>query len=307
MLPGLSRAVAHVYRHGLTSDRVRVADAKAVGKITTNLAEYFATRISQSTDPGLEVRAFNRLMDDLVTGQRRRERVLRLTVESQEHFTKNRLPSQCATISEDFLCQFWEMVDKTGNEEVQNILSLMLSRNICQPGAISNKTLIVLAGLDSRTLEKFGHFCSMSMQVGEQVFVLWAVCDQKEPTRKIHHVATGNYIGQEFEDYGITRLDMEDMRSSQLIGSGPHDFFVNLKEYATRSDISYVQRPVTLSCADDIVKDSHHAKAVNVTRAGVEIRSAMTLRPHPEYTTKLLEILAAGGFYLNIEPDDNIT
>jgi hypothetical protein len=161
----------------------------------------------------------------------------------------------------------------------------------------------VLAGLDSATLDKFGRLCSMSLRIGEQAYVVESAGDREGSRGRPHHVGTGGYIGQEFDNYEISQTDIAELRSAGLVGSGPHGFYIDLREHDGATDIDYAGRPAALVCADDIAGAGPQVEALSLSRAGLELRSAMTLKQHPEYTARFLEVLQAGGYYLTIEPD----
>lgn len=305
----INKAMSYVYGTVWTQGRIDRADAKGRAVISEELSKLAAQQIARGEDPGLAVRAYIRFQSEIVEKQRRRERVLSRAVAGYDEALKL-LPSPGSevnekVVSDDFFAHFWEMVDKTSDEDLQEILAHLLERELSGPGRVSPATLFVLAGLSRELAKKFNKLCCMSLGLRSKVIIIQSVVDREDPTLKIHHIGTSTRIGDDFEDFGIEHLDLLEMRTAGLVASSTEEFYLELPNYCGMEDIDFAHRPADLSQTGELHEVAGTAKAIPLTQAGIELRAVMALEPHPEYTSKLLEILDQGGFLLSIEEPCN--
>jgi hypothetical protein len=220
----------------------------------------------------LKDRAFERLIEDTTRTQENRESVATFFVED----IGAEAPEKDADgdIDDDWLTRFWETAEKSKVEDVQRFYAHLLAREVMNPGGISQVTLFVLATLAPEVAKMFEQFCRISIDVGDEVFVVHP------------HVYPFGHGGP-LDAYGLTLDDLFDFETFGLIRSA---ITVPLTRTPPEGDAPI---PVVADLGGTPIEihwaESKGQEEIQFTRAGAEIRRALKLQPHPSYLPALQE------------------
>lgn len=227
-------------------------------------------------DENLMKRAVNYYGSKLLREQVNREQVIYKTVED----LKLNPPKKDTTkeIDEDWLEMFSRISESKSNQEVQLILSKILSGEIQSPGSFSPKSLQTLTTLDQKTAKIFLDFCSISFEsVGLGTTFTRVIC---EPFG-----SPGNN--------GLTEFNLNYANLTQLQDAGLIQY--DLAAWSELSPIFFTipfklgNKEFKLSQTTNITNTSIRIKIINFTNVGLELRKVLQIETNESFNHKTIE------------------
>ena len=295
---GLMEFLDNIPFPGIIKNNAVTALAKGVGKIITSASNipvsYFDAISSEitaksnakikliessadeasklfKTDPELANRALSYFGSRIIEEQVNRESVAIMTISNLNSVSI----SDCkeAIIDENWVTQFWRLAETKTKNDVQEILSKILTKEIIKPQSVSPNTLQLLSVLTSDLGNSFQRLSNLSIDNGESCFVI-------HPT-----VFDFHNIGP-LDDYDVTYNDLFELDGANLIRSA-ETLLVNFKE--SENDEYEIVNYAGLTSELDV--SGHQFHLIQFTKAGRELRNLFKLVPNLRYTVKLKEKL----------------
>ena len=182
------------------------------------------------------------------------------------------------SLNQDWLTAFWNLAATKSEEDIQTILSKILSNEIVQPGNLSLHTLQTLSILDSKVGDSFVKLCNMSFDDGRSAYFI-----------NLDVLAFQN-IGDTWQ-FGIDFEDLLDLDGANLIRSAESirldfakpDGYEEGKFHYDKVD--YVGKSAKLDFSGE------QLNLIYFTQAGKELRKLIELTENQTYTKKLKERL----------------
>jgi Protein of unknown function (DUF2806) len=142
-------------------------------------------------------------------------------------------------ISDEFLRHFWTVADTISQDRMREVFARILAREIRKANSFSASTLNLLATLHPQIAEKFALLCSMTFSFNGFVFVIVSMPHAQSPNTIAHSLGTSKTIGEQLTDFGLTREDLLDLRSSNLIRSLPEEEYPDLKSFFVTPNVNF--------------------------------------------------------------------
>lgn len=229
------------------------------------------------SNPELAKRILENYGIKLIEEQINKEQVAQKTL---EYLSTQEIPTNKPEnpLSQDWLTTFWNIASTKSEEEIQNILTKILSNEIINPGTLSLHTLQTLSVLDSKVGNIFANFCNMSFDDGRSTFFIHP------------NVFAFQNIGNTGE-FGFSFEDLLDLDGANLIRSAE-----SIKLNFSKPD-GYVDGEYQY---DDLDYASYKAKLdfsgaqlnlIYFTQAGKELRKLIPMQINETYTKALKERL----------------
>jgi hypothetical protein len=223
--------------------------------------------------PELAKRALENYGIRLIEEQFNKEQLAQKTL---EYLKTQELPNHKPEkpLSQDWLTSFWNLASTKSEEEIQNILTKILSNEIINPGTLSLHTLQTLSVLDSKVGNIFAKFCNMSFDDGRAAFFIHP------------NVFAFQNIGNT-EEFGFSFEDLLDLDGANLIRSA-ESIQLNFSKPDNYVDGKYQY--------DNLEYASHKAKLdfsgeqlnlIYFTQAGKELRKLIPMEIDKKYTETL--------------------
>ncbi|GGC42396.1 hypothetical protein GCM10011386_38260 [Parapedobacter defluvii] len=235
-----------------------------------NAAAESATKLFH-TDNDLANVALEHFGRNIIKQYLNRQQVAQKTIENLQ--TINPDSDSTRTIDNDWLTQFWNLSETKTQEDVQEILSKILTKEIVNPGSISPYTLQLLSILTSDIGNSFQRLCNLSIDDGRSCYIIHP------------NVFPFQNIGP-LEDYEISYDDLFDLDGLRLIRSAEAlrvnygqlpDSMVEIINYAgIEAKINFSEKQVCL---------------IQLTKSGRELRNLLSLTENKKYTLRLQELL----------------
>jgi hypothetical protein len=106
----------------------------------------------------IEHRAAARLAAEAIREQENIESIVKKAVEKIEE-DKNKAVEQTRDIDEDWLCNFISKSKMYSNKEMQELWSVILSKEVSHSGSFSRKTVNIVSEMDKHDAEQFTNLC----------------------------------------------------------------------------------------------------------------------------------------------------
>lgn len=238
-------------------------------------------------------------VDEQLAKQERRESVINELKSSLLEFSKTESPGD-EVISDDFLNHFWNIADRVPEDDLRKTYSRILAKEIVSPGSFSPSTIHLLTTLHPEIAVKFELFCSMSFSIPGIDFVIAHMPHHKQPN-STNSVGISGTRGEELSEFGITREDLLELRSTSLIRSMPEEEYPDLTQIYEMPSIEFAGINVRLNLLNKNIENINcdarkSTNIVSLTRTGSELRRILSLKPHPNYKKKLLfEVMDKAG------------
>jgi hypothetical protein len=210
-------------------------------------------------------RAMVRLLNNAVREQENRERIVDLTLD--EIRSNPVLSDSQSDISDDWMANFWDYAQKISDDSVRIFFAKILSSEVKIPNTISPVTIQTLSTLTRDVANRFQHFCRLSIDDGNNVFVVHP------------HVYDFQDHGP-LDKYGIGYEDIEEFASYRLILSAKVTKYQYSKDNSAQN-VDYAGQSAVLNLA------GIQTNEFRFSRVGREIRRIISLEPMPKYTDVL--------------------
>lgn len=244
--------------------------AKSQGKVLLIEAASLEASKLFATESELANRALTYFGNKIIQNQVNRESVATKTLDNlqQLNITDNQNVDQ---IDIDWLTMFWDLAESKSKEDVQEILSKILSKEIVAPKSISPHTLQLLTVLTSSLGDAFTRLCNLSIDDGASCYVIHP------------KVFSFQNIGPLF-DYAVSYEDLFELDGAGLIRSA-ETLMLNYSE-SEMEDIDFAGIKAQLNVSG---KQLH---LIQFTKAGRELRNLLSLSPNAQYKIAIKEKLA---------------
>jgi hypothetical protein len=230
-------------------------------------------------NPELAKRAYNHFANQLLKGQKNREAVIIKTIDDLKAIP----PQEDAMeeINEDWLTMFSKIAEQKSNEDVQLLLSKILSGEIRRPGSFSPKTINILAYLGPRQANQFLKVCALtfSYSIYENDHYIISPPIQRD---------------SQFNDYWINvDLSYETILELQDIG------LISATQFSLPFVYSELLKPFSVGCKKFVVESIDHltdksqgVRAYRLSSSGSELSFIMRPAPNDSYQTRFLNWMA---------------
>lgn len=221
-----------------------------------------------TTDSELTDRALYHFGKKIIEQQLNREEIANKTLKNLQNSPSN-FTATTKEIDEDWLTQFWSLSETKTKEDVQDILSKILTKEIFNPGSISPYTLQLLSVLTSEIGNTFNRFCNLSIDDGKSCYVIHP------------NVFTFQNIGP-LDDYDISYDDLFDLDGAGLIRSA-ETLRLNYSKSETQQfeDVDYAGTYAQIDVS------GKQLCLLQLTKSGRELRNLLQLTENKIYTGKL--------------------
>lgn len=249
---------------------------KLIGEINRELIKKASqNQLNQiEIDPELANRALKSYGVRIYEEQLNKENVIELTLENLKTIELNESLTQ-KEISNDWLTAFWNIVGGKSEDEIQKVLSKILSEEIINPGNISIHTLQTLSILDSKVGKIFARFCNLSIDDGDTAYVIHP------------NVFAFQNIGP-LEDYDISFNDLLYLDGANLIRS-TEALRINFAKSEIQEEnyelINYAGKKAKIDVSD------LQLCLIYFTQSGKELRGLINIEENLNYTEKLKSLL----------------
>jgi hypothetical protein len=252
-----------IIRNAQAESEATLIRARAV----VELAKMADGIIHNGSTATVQRRAIERLVDEAVSKQANREWVAR---EAAREIVQEPPSSDAEQeIGADWLAQFWTVAEAISEADARRFLAHLLANEVKRPGSVSPQTLSLLTILTGALARRFQHFCRLSIDDGDAVYVI--------------HPNVFNFqnIGP-LDDFGVSYNDLFDFDDCGLLRSA-ETLMVNYapNPEATPYIADYAGQKAVLRLAGG------QFHLLQFTRAGREIRRLLSLTPVPTYTQAL--------------------
>ncbi len=180
-------------------------------------------------------------------------------------------------IDEDWLEMFSRISERKSNEDVQLILSKILSGEIRKPGSFGPKSLQILTSLDHETALIFRKFCSISYscpQLGDSLTQV--IC---EPF--------GSPGDNGLQKFGLSYSELTQLQDSGLIQNSLtswHTMQALLFQLPFKIGTDHYQ----LSSTSETLSEARKTKIINFTKVGLELRKVLEMKTDITYNEELI-------------------
>ncbi|MBF9221075.1 DUF2806 domain-containing protein [Hymenobacter ruricola] len=243
------------------------AEGDAKAKLITAAADS-ATKLF-NTDSDLANRAFYHFGRKIVEQQFNREQVAVKMIGHLKDVEGNRIEDK--KIDEDWLTQFWNLSETKSRDDVQEILSRILAKEVTNPGCISPYTLQLLSVLTSDIGNAFQRLSNLSIDDGTSCYIIHP------------NVFAFQNIGP-LNDYDISYDDLFDLDGAGLIRSA-ETLMLNYSKRENDSivfeQVNYAGLPLNIDLAGQQVR------LIQFTKSGRELRNLLELTENKIYTEKI--------------------
>jgi hypothetical protein len=223
----------------------------------------------------IEARAMNRLIEDAVQKQVNREAVATMFLSDFSQGLPHR--DAASAIDDDWLVKFWSLAELVGNDDLRSFFGRLLAREVSTPGTISPITLSVVSTLTGDVAKTFQHFCRLSIDIDEQIFVIHPF---------VYHFQR---IGP-LDDFGVSYQDLLDLEAFGLIRSS-ETVMLNFKKNIESVAVNYAGQKALLNLS------GLQLNQLILSRAGMDIQRVLPLSPIQKYTEILKEKLGASFLF----------
>lgn len=223
--------------------------------------------------PELAKRALENYGIKLIEEQFNKEQVAQKTI---EYLKTQELPKHKPekTLSQDWLTSFWNLAATKSEEEIQNILTKILSNEITNPGTLSLHTLQTLSVLDSKVGNIFAKFCNMSFDDGRSAFFIHP---KVFAFQNIGHTLEFGFSFEDLLDLDGANL-IRSAESIQLNFSKPDNYKKGKYQYET---LEYSSHKAKLDFSGE------QLNIIYFTQAGKELRKLIPMEINEKYTETL--------------------
>jgi Protein of unknown function (DUF2806) len=249
---------------------------KLIGEINRELIKKASqNQLNQiEIDPELANRALKNYGVRMYEEQLNKENVIELTLENLETIELNENLTE-KEISNDWLTTFWNIVGGRSEDEIQKVLSKILSEEIINPGNISIHTLQTLSILDSKVGKIFTRFCNLSIDDGQTAYVIHP------------NVFAFQNIGP-LDDYNISFNDLLYLDGANLIRS-TEALRINFGDTENQEDkyelINYAGKKAKINVSGS------QLCLIYFTQSGKELRGLISVEEDLNYTERLKTLL----------------
>lgn len=245
--------------------------AKSDGKILLINAAAESAVNKFKTDSELANRALFYFGKTIVEQQINREQIAYKTIENIQN-SSNYYTETIKEIDEDWLTQFWTLAESKTKEDIQEILSKILKKEIINPGSISPNTIQILSLLTSETGNAFNRICNLSIDDGTSCYII--------------HPNTFAFqnIGP-LDSFDISYEDLFDLDDAGLIRSA-ETLMVNYSKNENQEfeEVNYAGKSVKIDVSEK------QLNLLYLTKSGRELRNLLQLTENKIYTKKLKTI-----------------
>jgi len=263
--------VVHIENH---KEKIKlIADIKR--ELIKKASEHPLKQIE--SQPELAQRALENYGIKLIEEQINKEQI---ALKSIENLKTLKIPNEKPErlLNQDWLTAFWNLASTKSEEEVQTILSKILSNEIAQPGNLSLHTLQTLSILDSKVGDSFVKLCNMSFDDGRSAYFI------NLDVFAFQDIGNTWQFGLDFED--LLDLDganlIRSAESIRLNFSKPDGYVEGKFQY---DKLDYVGKSAKLDFS------GQQLNLIYFTQAGKELRKLIDLEENETYTKKLKEKL----------------
>lgn len=227
--------------------------------------------------PELAKRALENYGIKLIEEQINKEQLAQKTL---EYLRTQEIPTDkpAKSLNQDWLTSFWNLASTKSEEEIQNILTKILSNEIINPGTLSLHTLQTLSVLDSKVGNIFANFCNMSFDDGRSAFFI------HPNVFAFQNIGNTQEFGFSFED--LLDLDganlIRSAESIQLNFAKPENYVEGEYQY---EDVEYASHKAKLDYS------GQQLNLIYFTQAGKELRKLIPMQINETYTKVLQERL----------------
>lgn len=182
-------------------------------------------------------------------------------------------------VDQDWFLKWMEISQTVSRENVQDILSKILSGEVKNSGSFSLRALDILKNLSKQELQLFQNFCDISYSIPELGNALTCVISEPFGNPGQNGMLS---IGLSYpnltilQDAGLIQTDLNAWRQFQIPGMVQIPFTIG-------------STPYTLGPTDETKEVQPQVKIINFTSAGLELRSVLNIETKPEYNSKFLE------------------
>lgn len=234
--------------------------------ITKATAEAAAEEIKKTE--ALRDRAVVHFSGRILLEQKNREAVALKTL---EQLKRPDSANTTQSIDSDWLDIFWRIAETKSNKEIQEFLSVLLTKEIRNPGNVSPHTLQLLSILTTETAKKFEALANLSIYDGKNAYVIHP------------HVFAFQAIGP-LNQYGVGYDDLFELDGAGLIRSAE----ALMLNYAPNPDSGYEEVDYAGSSAQ-LKLDGKQVRLIQFTKPGLELRNLVSLKRNDLYTKTLVE------------------
>lgn len=245
----------------------------ALNLFRNRVAEKASTEFTN--DNTLMNRAVNYYGSKLLKEQINRERVIDKTTEE----LKSNPPKEDTDkeIDEDWLDLFSRISESKSNEEVQLILSKILTGEIKKPGSFGPKSLLTLTLLDQETALLFRKFCSISYecpQVGD--YLTLVIC---EPF--------GSPGDNGLKRFGLSYSELTQLQDAGLIQNSLTSWHT-MKAQLFQLPFKIGAEDYQLSYTTETLYEAKKISTLNFTKVGLELRKVSEMKTDATYNQQLI-------------------
>lgn len=267
---GLSGSIkeACTLPENLIKNLKKIIDAKTDAKVKIIEAGGFSAANALSSSQELSHRALDNLGSTIIRNQKNRE-MIALKVFNELKLADNDKDCVKDDIDEDWLFRFWSLVEHVSKDDIQNIVSKLLTDEIVSPGTIGLNTVTTLMDLNKKNLEAFQKLCNISIAFKDTAIVIHPNILALKDTGPL-------------DTYGITYRELLEIESLGLIRS------VHTLSLAFSTDNNYK----VVDYANKVIKLKLNKgfDSLFLSPTGVELRNNLVLTENIKYTNKLIEI-----------------
>lgn len=222
-----------------------------------------------ATESDLANRALGYFGNKIIQNQVNRESVATKTISNLQQIKINGNENHIE-IDIDWLTMFWDLAEIKSKDDVQEILSKVLSKEIVKPNSVSPHTLQLLTVLTSDLGDSFKRLCNLSTDDGERCFVIHP------------KVFAFQNIGP-LSDFSVSYEDLFDLDGAGLLRSA-ETLMLNYGE-SEFEDIDIAGTKAQLNVS------GQQLHLIQFTKAGRELRNLLTLSLNSEYKQAIKEKL----------------
>src|SRR3546814_5316799 len=124
--------------------------------------------------------------------------------------------------------------------------------------------------------------------------------DAEAPSTRFNGINSEATKGRTFKEFGISGDDLLELRSVGLIRSDDEGEFPDLTTFFSASSAKFAGTAAKLAVTPNAstrmgfsVVDA--TKVISLTRVGNELRGIISLTPHQQYATRLMQVMWAAG------------
>lgn len=260
------------YFQGITD--IKRADTAARVKLIEATSE--AASQLPSEDSNLSHRALYHFAAKIVDEQHNRDEIKDKFI---DNINLTRIDRDASSeISSDWLSNFWNIAGTVRNEDLQDLLSKLLIREIIEPNSVTPKTIQITSTLtpkDGRILKKLG---DLSIDDGEWAYIIHP------------HVFAFQNIGP-MDEYGLSYQDLFDAHEAGLIVS-PETLMLQFSGEPD-SGLEEVNYGGSTALFNKTGKQIHMLKFTSVGR---DLRNLLPLERVEAYTEALIKKLGPAAF-----------